>query len=164
MKFYYKNYYIQYHFNEDKNEMEQEEVILRKELDKTDLKNHIVNTFIIPNLVLATIIATFIIGAIFTTSLNFRAGLSSITIFVIFGSLIYNYTMSDRDILPNSRQEIKYFAEEIEKISEQNRIEEERRDRYRETHILEEYCRLALTKNPVYIANLIRYVKEKFKE
>lgn len=69
--------------------------------------------------------------------------------------------------------EDKYFAW-LEKAAEEDKAtyyetvikphnEEQQRlaDEWRENHPLEEKCRLAMSKNPNYVADLIRYIKEK---
>lgn len=46
-------------------------------------------------------------------------------------------------------------------IEPHNKEQQRLADEWRENHPLEEACRLAMLKNPNYVADLIRYVKEK---
>lgn len=45
-------------------------------------------------------------------------------------------------------------------IQQENEAEEAKAEEWRSAHPLEEKCRLALTKNPNYVADLIRYIQE----
>jgi hypothetical protein len=46
-------------------------------------------------------------------------------------------------------------------IEPHNKEQQRLADEWRENHPLEEKCRLAMSKNPNYVADLIRYVKER---
>lgn len=54
----------------------------------------------------------------------------------------------------------KYFPKLEEEFTTNSIVATIQAAQWRATHPLEEKCRLAMTKNPNYVADLIRYVKE----
>lgn len=55
----------------------------------------------------------------------------------------------------------KYFGDLLSHLNEYERVEISRAEEWRKKHPLEEKCRLALTKNPNYVADLIRHINGK---
>jgi hypothetical protein len=54
----------------------------------------------------------------------------------------------------------KYFPKLEEEFTTNSIVSMIKAKQWRATHPLEEKCRLAMTKNPNYVADLIKYVKE----
>lgn len=101
---------------------------------------------------------------------NWIFGLVSVASVALFGTLcsiltyyIYNYKseyfydLGEQDGYREDTRLTYIFAEELAKLKEEKLEQEELARKWRKKHPLEEKIRLALTQNPNYIADLLRY-------
>lgn len=101
---------------------------------------------------------------------NWIFGLFSVVIVALFSVLcsmvtyyLYNYKseyfydLGEQDGWREDTRLTYIFAEELATLSEEKLKEEELARKWRKKHPLEEKIRLALTQNPNYIADLLRY-------
>lgn len=149
-------------FNEETNELEHKYKRLSKEMTKWQFAKVVIANILVILLVCALLITLSCLGFV-------EEGHSIIFPLVAFGLLFggcgaaicwgrlcdYNYYIGD------SEEELitKLFSEEIEEIQFLRLQEIAKATIWRLEHPLEEKCRLAMTKNPNYVADLIKYVK-----
>ena len=167
MKHYYvydKNYL---HFNEETNELEYKYKHLSKEMTKWQFAKVVIANVLVALLVCSMLVALACLGFI-------EEGHSIAFPLVVFGLLFgmcgaaicvgrlcdYDYYIQDgdEDLID------KLFSEEIKELDLLSVQEQLIAEKWRAEHPLEEKCRLAMTKNPNYVADLIRYVKENYNE
>lgn len=158
----YDAHYLE--FNEENNELEYQHKYLSKEMSKWQFAK----------VAIITILITFLICSFFVALLSFgiieNGGSVVLGIFIsgllfytlgaciCFGRLIDYDKYLDGDF--DSDLIDKLFSQEIEELKALSILETLKAAQWRAAHPLEEKCRLALTKNPNYVADLIKYVKE----
>lgn len=163
MKHYYlyDKHYL--HFNEETNEIEHKNKRLKKEMTKWQFVKVVIVNVLVISLVCSMPITLTCLGFI-------EEGFPIAFPLVVFGSLFgvsgaaicfgrlydYDYYIEscDEDLID------KLFSEEIKELDLLSTQEQIRAEKWRAEHPLEEKCRLAMTKNPNYVADLIKYVKE----
>ena len=69
----------------------------------------------------------------------------------------YFYDLGEQDGYREDTRLTYIFAEELAKLKEEKLEQEKLAEKWRKKHPLEEKIRLALTQNPNYIADLLRY-------
>lgn len=165
MKHYYLygKYYLE--FNEETNEIETKYKHLSKEMTRGQFARVVIKEILITFLICSLLTMAFYCGCVGGNLPIFVFCVSSLIFFlpgalICFGRLLdYNYYVQDcEEYLID-----KLFSEEIKELNWKNIQETLKAEKWRATHTLEEKCRLALTKNPNYVADLIRYAKENVK-
>lgn len=164
-----KHYYIYYkhhlYFNEETNEVEHKDKRLSKEMSRWQFTKVVIKEVLITFLICSLLTAMFYFGCII------NAADSNYTIFVLCicglifylpGALICFGRLWDYDYYIQDYEEVlinKLFSEEIKELDFLSAQEQLKAEQWRAEHPLEEKCRLAMTKNPNYVADLIKYVK-----
>lgn len=163
MKHYYiyNGFYLK--FNEESNEIEYKYKRLKKEMSKWQFAKVVIANVLVTLLVCSLLITLACLGFV-------EEGLPIIVPLILFGLLfgvcgvaicfgrLYDYDYYIRDYEEDLRD--KLFSEEIKELELLSVKETIKAEQWRAAHPLEEKCRLALTKNPNYVADLIKYVKE----
>lgn len=166
MKHYYK-YKVDYlKFNEENNKLETKSKCLLKEMTKWQFAQVVIVNVLVTLIVCLVLITLSCLGFV-------EEGFPIITSLIVWGLFfgicgagicfgrLYDYDCYlyyyDEDLID------KFFAKEIKELELLSIQEQLKAEQWRATHPLEEKCRLAMTKNPNYVADLIRYVKENTK-
>lgn len=163
MKHYYKYDQHYLHFNEETNELEHKNKRLFKEMTKWQFAKVVIANVLVISLVCAMFITLVCLGFV-------EEGVPIAFPLIFFGLFFgvsgaaicfcrlydYNYYIQyyEEDLID------KLFSEEIKELELLSTQEQIKSEKWRASHPLEEKCRLAMTKNPNYVADLIRYVKE----
>lgn len=167
MKHYYKYDAHYLHFNEETNELEHKYKYLKKEMTKWQFAKKVVTNVLVTLLVCSIFIALTCLGFV---EEGFPIAFPLIVFGLLFGVLgaaICFVRLYDYDYYIESYEEDlidKLFSEEIKELDLLSTQEQLKAEKWRAAHPLEEKCRLAMTKNPNYVADLIRYVKENYDE
>lgn len=163
MKHYYI-YDISYlKFNEENNNLEEKSKSFKKEMPKWQFAKVVIVNVLVTLLVCSLLITLTCLGFV---EEGFSLALPLILFGLFFGicgaaicfGRLYDYDYYVRDYEDDLKD--KLFSEEIKEIKELIVQEMIKAEQWRAEHPLEEKCRLALTKNPNYVADLIKYVKE----
>ena len=164
MKHYYKYSADYLKFNEENNELEHKHKYLLKEMPKKQFAKTVVKEALITSMVCALFVFLCCLGCVekggnITIPLCIFGGF-----FFFIGGCICLGRLFDYDRYlheyDDSKLIDKLFSEEIEELKAFSEAETLKAEQWRAQHPLEEKCRLAMTKNPNYVADLIRYVKE----
>jgi len=162
-----KHYYLYdahyLYFNEETNEIEHKDKRLKKEMTKWQFAKKVITNVLVTLLVCSIFITLTCLGLV-------EEGVPiafSLIIFGLFfgvsGAAICFVRLYDYDRYIENYEETlidKLFSEEIKELDLLSIQEQLKAEKWRAQHPLEEKCRLAMTKNPNYVADLIRYVKE----
>lgn len=163
-----KHYYIYYapylRFNEEKNELERKHKALSKEMPAAHFAKVAIKEIGFTLFIVLLLSIVLYCGFSVDGHHEIAALLISCTIFIVPGALICFGRLCDYDyyIKDDDKELIeKFFLDETAELTIISIAEKIKADQWRESHPLEEKCRLAMTKNPNYVADLIRYVKDK---
>lgn len=162
---YWKASLKQWKWIPEENSIEESYVEVEKDFSSKELKKHLKIEK------LKILACSMLSGTIGTLGFfgNWIIGLSMVGIcfmLALLGGIIlyyldnyknpYHYDLGYQDYIEDTR--LTYiFAEELAQLKEQQIKQEELAKKWRKKHPLEEKIRLALTKNPNYIADLLRY-------
>lgn len=162
-----KHYYVYnapyLKFNEKNNELEMKHEHLLKPMTKWQFAKKVILTVLITYLVCSIFVALACLS-VYENSSNITVSLLIYGLFFyalgasfcLMKLLDYDYYIQDgEEDLIN-----KLFSEEIEELTLISTQETIKAAKWRAEHPIEEKCRLAMTKNPNYVADLIKYVKE----
>lgn len=169
--------YREHAFNETNNSLEEVDKYCKCEISWEDyLKNKLI-WLMLSALFMLVVVSLFIISLNFwNNDITVVLGMLGLPMFYllcyIMNTLSEPYECIDMWGIGGRRQLSKYEKFLINKYFP--KLEEEftvntvvamiSAEQWRATHPLEEKCRLAMTKNPNYVADLIKYVKEKQNE
>lgn len=120
---------------------------------------YLVLTIVLPLLILITGAIPIVLSVLFTPYYAFLLFVCLPLLFIycnIFELLEDNYFYKQ----PHIVKEIADFKSKIEELAA---IEENKCNKWREEHPFEEKVRLAMEKNPNYVADLIKYIKFELK-
>lgn len=165
MKHYYlySAHYLK--FNEENNELEHKYKRLSKEMTKRQFAGVVIKEILITLLICSLLISGIFFGVLMDADNGYTIFVLCIccAIFILPGALICFGRLYDYDrYIEDCEEDLinKLFSEEIEELKLFSIEENIKATVWRFEHPLEEKCRLALTKNPNYVADLIKYVKE----
>ena len=163
MKHYYlyDAHYLE--FNEENNEIEHKYKLLSHEMTKWQFAKVVIANVLVTLLVCSLLVTLVCLGLVEEGCLLAFPLIIFGLLFGVCGAAIcfvrlydYNYYIQDcEEYLID-----KLFSEEIKELNWNNIQETLKAKKWRAAHPLEEKCRLAMTKNPNYVADLIKYVKE----
>ena len=163
MKHYYKYEADYLKFNEENNALETKSKCLKKEMPKWQFAKVVIVNVLVTLIVCSALITLTCLGFMeegfpLMVPLIFWGCFFGICGAAICFSRLYDYDCYlhyyDEDLID------KLFSEEIKELELVSVQETIKAEQWRAAHPLEEKCRLAMTKNPNYVADLIKYVKE----
>lgn len=162
---YWKASLKQWKWIPEENKIEESYIEVEKDFSSKELKKHLKIEKV---KVLAYSIISGVIGTLGFFG-NWIIGLSMVgicSVLALLGGIIlyyldnyknpYHYDLGYQDYIEDT-QLTYIFAEELAQLKEQQVKQEELAKKWRKKHPLEEKIRLALLKNPNYIADLLRY-------
>ena len=151
----------------EENELKESHIEVEKDFTKKELKELLRED---KQAIIGYFILGLILGCIGFISKSWIFGLCSIGITSIVTTAIgllqyyidhyageYSYYLGSQGEFGEEKRLTLIFAEEIAQLYEEKKQQEELAAKWRKRHPLEEKIRLALTMNPNYIADLLRY-------
>ena len=165
-KHYYTAYLKTWKWNSETNNIDMETKEFEKDFTNKELKKQLCEDkwAILGYILITTLIGclrflgTWVSGLIFMgcgAFLGFLIGLLNYLLTHYFGE--FRYDLGEEDGWMEDKELKFIFIEEIAQNQENKKLQEELASKWRKKHPLEEKIRLAMTGNPNYIADLLKY-------
>lgn len=151
---------------QEENRIDESYIEVEKDFSNKELKEHlkkeklaILGYTAVGALIGSTgFLGNWFLGLLFTVSVTLFSMLCSILTYYLYNyKSEYFYDLGEQDGWREDKRLTYIFAEELANLNDEKLKEEELARKWRKKHPLEEKIRLALTQNPNYIADLLRY-------